>query len=78
MIMITKSAENKNNFALNLIFTDSARTAWGHILAGVAAAKPPVVLMPAYIGFTEREGSGVLIRLQKILRGINFTKLMIL
>lgn len=57
--MITKSAENKTNFALNLIFTDSARTAWGHILAGVATEKPPVVLMPAYIGFTEREGSGV-------------------
>ncbi len=47
------------NFALDLVFTDSARTAWGHILAGVAATKPPVVLMPAYIGFTEREGSGV-------------------
>lgn len=57
--MITKSAENKTNFALNLIFTDSARTAWGHVLAGVALVKPPIVLMPAYIGFTEREGSGV-------------------
>jgi len=57
--MITKSAEIITNFASNLIFTDSARTAWGHILAGVAATKLPVVLMPAYIGFTEREGSGV-------------------
>ena len=57
--MITKSAESKTNFALNLIFTDSARSAWGHVLAGVAMTKSPVVLMPAYIGYTEREGSGV-------------------
>ena len=57
--MITKSAENKTNFALNLIFTDSARSAWGHILAGFAAIEQPKVLLPSYIGFTEREGSGV-------------------
>lgn len=57
--MITKSAENKTNFAINLVFTDSARSAWGHILAGLGAAQQPKVLLPSYIGFTEREGSGV-------------------
>lgn len=57
--MITKSAENKTNFALNLVFTDSARSAWGHILAGFGATQQLKVLLPSYIGFTEREGSGV-------------------
>lgn len=72
--MTTKSAENKTNFALNLIFTDSARTAWGHILAGVSATKPPVVLMPAYIGFTEREGSGVFDPITENSAGYQFYK----
>ena len=57
--MITKSAEDKTNFALNLVFTDSARSAWYHILAGFGVTQQPKVLLPSYIGFTEREGSGV-------------------
>lgn len=58
--MITKSAENQSRFTEPLLFTRDARTAWGHIVQAAAADGPPVVLMPAYIGYTEREGSGVL------------------
>lgn len=55
--MITKSAENPAQCAAPLVFTRNARTAWGHIIANAPA---PAVLLPAYIGYTEREGSGVL------------------
>ncbi len=59
--MITKSAENRSQSAEPLLFTKNARTAWGHAIgAAMAAGARPQVLLPAYIGFTEREGSGVL------------------
>ncbi|MFC5498406.1 DegT/DnrJ/EryC1/StrS family aminotransferase [Caenimonas terrae] len=57
--MITKAAESKTNFAKNLVFTRNARSAWGHLLRGVKGATAPSVLLPSYIGITDREGSGV-------------------
>lgn len=72
--MITKSAENKTNFALNLLFTDSARSAWGHILSGFGATHQLKVLLPSYIGFTEREGSGVFDPIEENSAGYQFYK----
>ncbi|MCV2369883.1 DegT/DnrJ/EryC1/StrS family aminotransferase [Roseateles oligotrophus] len=57
--MITKSAVNKTNYALTGHFTKSARAAWGHIIKSLSGSRRAKVLLPAYIGFTEREGSGV-------------------
>ena len=57
--MITKSATDKLNCTLNLHFTCNARTAWGHIINTISDVRKPKVLLPSYIGYTEREGSGV-------------------
>lgn len=45
-------------FANRLVFTASARAAWHLVLEG-AYREGSKVLLPAYIGITEREGSGV-------------------
>ena len=57
--MISKSAIDKFNCNLKLHFTCNARTAWSHILRIVSTSRKLKVLMPSYIGYTEREGSGV-------------------
>lgn len=57
--MISKSASNKNNCALNALFTKSARSAFSHIIESLSVNRSQKVLLPSYIGFTEREGSGV-------------------
>lgn len=57
--MITKSPEKKDKFALNGVFTKNARTAWRLALEEVSQSNKIKVLLPSYIGYTEREGSGV-------------------
>lgn len=58
--MITKSASNKNAFTNDLIFTKSARDAWKLILNTIKHEKGFTnILLPSYIGFTDREGSGI-------------------
>lgn len=57
--MISKNASNRSNCTSGAIFTNSARTAWGHIIRSTLTGARRKVLLPAYIGFTEREGSGV-------------------
>jgi len=57
--MILKTASNTKNCVLNMQFTASARAAWGLIISVLSGGKRKDVLLPAYIGFTEREGSGV-------------------
>jgi dTDP-4-amino-4,6-dideoxygalactose transaminase len=57
--MISKSATDKRNCVLNAHFTTSARAAWGHVIASVCAGRSGRVLLPGYIGYTAREGSGV-------------------
>jgi len=42
-----------------LRFTRNARTAWEIVLRSVSSRFKPKVLLPAYIGYTDREGSGV-------------------
>ncbi len=57
--MILKEASNTENHARPWWFTNSARTAFEALLRGVVWKEGTSLLMPAYIGFTEREGSGV-------------------
>lgn len=57
--MISKSAGNKYNCVLNAFFTKNARTAFSHLIRSLSVNRKQKVLLPAYIGFTEREGSGV-------------------
>lgn len=54
--MIPKSAIDPENGLRQARFFPSARRAWGACLRGL---KPRRVLLPAYIGYTDREGSGV-------------------
>jgi dTDP-4-amino-4,6-dideoxygalactose transaminase len=58
--MIAKSAINKNTYINNILFTINARAAWEHILLSMKNANIELnILMPSYIGHTDREGSGV-------------------
>ncbi len=57
--MITKSPENKTNFVRNIIYTNSARVSFELLLKYLDFKKDEKILIPAYIGITEREGSGV-------------------
>ena len=57
--MLLKGPENTASFAAQMSFTKSARVAWEHILRKCWRADSLRVLLPAYIGETDREGSGV-------------------
>ena len=54
--MIPKHATDPENGLYQARFFPSARRAWHACLRGL---KPRRVLLPAYIGYTDREGSGV-------------------
>jgi dTDP-4-amino-4,6-dideoxygalactose transaminase len=55
--MVTKSAKDKSNFTKQTFFTNSAREGWSLILE---LLKPKdKLLLPSYIGITDREGSGI-------------------
>lgn len=57
--MIEKSPVSKQKYIRNLLFTSNARAAWEHILFSLKNNRNLEVLMPSYIGYTDREGSGV-------------------
>jgi dTDP-4-amino-4,6-dideoxygalactose transaminase len=57
--MITKGPEKVLQHIKPTWFTASARLAWKHLLENHAKGQDKQVLLPAYIGFTDREGSGV-------------------
>lgn len=57
--MISRSAADRSRFALRLAFTSAARVAWRLILERVAFPPGASALIPAYIGITDREGSGI-------------------
>lgn len=56
--MIQKEAKNKANFRANKFFTKSARSAFLHILR-MQRNEGKTLLLPAYIGINDYEGSGV-------------------
>ena len=58
--MITKSPKNPKTYTRQLLFTNSARTGWRHLLRYLNIKIPNKILLPAYIGITQREGSGII------------------
>ncbi|MCU7995610.1 DegT/DnrJ/EryC1/StrS family aminotransferase [Shewanella glacialipiscicola] len=57
--MISKSAYNTKANKLGLQFSSNARTAWGHIINSLSKDKKVTLLLPAYIGRNDKEGSGI-------------------
>lgn len=57
--MIIKEPENKTEFAKKIYFAKSARIGFSHILSQLFSNSEKKILMPAYIGETDKEGSGV-------------------
>lgn len=57
--MLTKSPENLKSCALPLKYFTAAREAFSEILASLEFSSGKKLLLPAYIGITDREGSGV-------------------
>lgn len=59
--MILKSAVDINNCTCPYLFTKNARTAWYNILESIKVSKGRKLklLLPAYIGINDKEGSGV-------------------
>lgn len=57
--MISKSAYNTKANKLGLQFTKNARSAWGHIIETLSKDKKVTLLLPAYIGRNDKEGSGI-------------------
>jgi dTDP-4-amino-4,6-dideoxygalactose transaminase len=57
--MITKSPCDQSIFVDKIYFTFNARTGFKHLLKNLNFKKSDKILLPAYIGITDREGSGV-------------------
>lgn len=59
--MLFKGPERKDTLSIDLTFTSSARRAWSEILRRQSAFhdRKLNLLIPAYVGQTDREGSGV-------------------
>ncbi len=57
--MITKEPKDTAACTLPIFFTKSARSAFLHILRYIKKNNPKPILLPAYIGINDYEGSGV-------------------
>ena len=58
--MITKIAVKNDNFRRKWTYTNSARDAWSDILLRFKTIRPEGnILLPAYIGWSPNEGSGI-------------------
>lgn len=57
--MIHRTAADPSNMAWKWRFTVSAREAWRSILTSLPLSAGQSILLPAYIGITDREGSGL-------------------
>jgi dTDP-4-amino-4,6-dideoxygalactose transaminase len=68
--MISKEATIKNNFGKSILFANSARSCFEHLLRNLTFAKDEIILMPSYIGETDTEGSGVFDPVRKT--GVNY------
>jgi dTDP-4-amino-4,6-dideoxygalactose transaminase len=55
--MITKSASIQDNYHIQSYFLNSAREGWKLVLEGLD--RTAHILLPSYIGVTNREGSGI-------------------
>lgn len=57
--MIIEKIASKNNYRRNILFFDRARDGFKKWLEEIRGGEKDVVLLPAYIGWSPREGSGV-------------------
>jgi dTDP-4-amino-4,6-dideoxygalactose transaminase len=58
--MISKISTNKNNFKRKFFFTKNARSGWSKIIEHYKKDHPNgKILLPAYIGWSPNEGSGI-------------------
>lgn len=57
--MITKTPIDKKKCVGNIFFTSAARVGFNHLLKNLHFKDEEKILLPAYIGITDREGSGV-------------------
>lgn len=64
--MLTKEAENKRNCARNCHYYNSAREAFLNLLSNLKVKNDEIILMPAYIGQSIKEGSGVFDPIRKL------------
>lgn len=62
--MISKTAMDPEAYRKKMIFTNSAREGWELILKTLKSGAK--VLLPAYIGITDREGSGIFDPISKL------------
>jgi len=58
--MITKNPTNTENLTERIWYFSAARTAFKHLLNQLEFDEDDVILLPSYIGITDREGSGVM------------------
>jgi dTDP-4-amino-4,6-dideoxygalactose transaminase len=58
--LISKSPEERDQFQKRIRFVRSARIGFRTILESIGFNQSDTILLPAYIGITDREGSGVL------------------
>lgn len=57
--MLSKNPSLTDRFALNTAFTKNARSAWQMIIKLASTSRPASILLPSYIGHTDKEGSGI-------------------
>lgn len=58
--MLSKSPTNKENLTERVWYFSAARTAFRHLLKQIEFGENDAILLPSYIGITDREGSGVM------------------
>ena len=64
--MISKIACNSNNFRRKMLMCPSAREAFSYYLKALKFTNSEFVLLPAYIGWSAHEGSGVFDPVEKL------------
>ena len=69
--MITKEAEDKITNNYDIVFCNAARTGFEHLLKNLRLGKKKI-LMPAYIGETDSDGSGVFEPIRNTKTGYDF------
>ena len=67
---IEKQQKNIKNLKMNMYFFNSARESFEYILTN--ALKNKTILIPAYIGYSSKEGSGIFDPIKILKLNINF------
>ena len=57
--MISKAPESIDNYYHQIIYHDNARNAFEDILLNLMEHQESTILLPAFIGYSPKEGSGI-------------------